>query len=61
MADVRTKHNQQRRSNDGYVASDLEKKECGIGHWVLRPGHIKRGAHNFNRDPNLENIINQTV
>ena len=30
-------------------------------YWVLWPGHIKGGAHDFRSDPGLGNMIDQTI
>jgi hypothetical protein len=57
MGDAHTKHNQQRRGNNGKVSKELEKRDRGI----RRSGHMKEGAHNFKNDPDLKNIVDQTV
>lgn len=58
MGDVHTKYNQQCRGNKGKVSKELEKKR--MEYWVLWPGHIKGGAHDFRSDPGLGNMIDQT-
>jgi hypothetical protein len=59
MGDVHAKHNQQSRGNKGKVSKNLEKKR--MRYWVLRPGQINEGAHDFKSDPDLGKIVDQTV
>jgi hypothetical protein len=35
--------------------------DWGVAHPVLRPMHIKEGTHKFRTNPEMRNIVGQTV